>query len=382
MPAKKGQKRKRENKANNDIQHDRNAKKPKFNDELSDNKSINDKRQEIKLQLQTQMGFGFNYIERAFRVFEKNYGNEYNLEVMIEIIVKLQNKDMQKGSINNNININADKQGIDIVSPNNNDTDVFVSHMNVDEAEALKLDDKIDHRDYAGCFLFATIVQKQGSNLKIHYDGWSIKWDTWSDYRKELYRFAKPKSISERNAHRFNEITETDYIDINPKHRHPGWKTGEIKRIDEKSGQVQVIYEYNSKSCLYWLHLDDESEVAKFTTKTGYMDELPNELPQIINNSDNAPGTINIDIFSSPKGININVNNSVIQQGNDLNHHTCLRCESFKMELKGKDALIDDWKKKYNDIKKELENVKLKQENESLKKQLIKFTQIEGNNNS
>ena len=49
------------------------------------------------------------------------------------------------------------------------------------------------------------------------------------------------------------------------------------------------------------------------------------------------------------------------------------------MELKGKDGLIDDWKKKYNDIKKELQNIKLKQENELLKQQLNQFTQIEGN---
>jgi len=43
------------------------------------------------------MGFQANYIQRAFKVYEKNYGHSYNVEVITEIIVRLQNKDKQKG---------------------------------------------------------------------------------------------------------------------------------------------------------------------------------------------------------------------------------------------------------------------------------------------
>ena len=59
----------------------------------------------------------------------------------------------------------------------------FSSHMTLQDAINLKIHDKIDHRDQVGRFVFATVSEKQGTNLKIHYDGWSRKWDTWSDFR-------------------------------------------------------------------------------------------------------------------------------------------------------------------------------------------------------
>ena len=59
----------------------------------------------------------------------------------------------------------------------------FSSHMTLQDAFKLKIHDKIDHRDQVGRFVFATVSEKQGTNLKIHYDGWSRKWDTWSDFR-------------------------------------------------------------------------------------------------------------------------------------------------------------------------------------------------------
>eukprot|EP01084_Bolivina_argentea_P051727 95152_1 len=46
-------------------------------------------------------GFNKNYIDRAFKVYEKNYhyfkvdGNNYNIDVIKEIIVRLQQNDNQ-----------------------------------------------------------------------------------------------------------------------------------------------------------------------------------------------------------------------------------------------------------------------------------------------
>ena len=117
-------------------------------------------------------------------------------------------------------------------------------------------------------FVYAEVVEKHGSNLKIHYVGWSRKWDCYSDFRKEIHRFAKAGSISKRPAHRFKDLRKGDFIDINPSIRHPGWRVGDIRRIDPKSGQVQVAYEYQDKNLLYWAHLDNKEEIAEFTSKT------------------------------------------------------------------------------------------------------------------
>ena len=146
---------------------------------------------------------------------------------------------------------------------------IFESHMPLQDAFKLKIHDKLDHRDQVGRFVYATVSEKQGSNLKIHYDGWSRKWDTWSDFQKEIHRFAKAGSISKRPAHRFKQLKKGDYVDINPTQRHPGWKCGEIRRLDQKSGQVQVVYESADKNYLYWAHLDHKEEIAEFTSKSG-----------------------------------------------------------------------------------------------------------------
>ena len=53
----------------------------------------------------------------------------------------------------------------------------FQAHMSSQDASKLKVHDKIDHRDQIGRFVYATVSEKQGTNLKIHYDGWSRKWD-------------------------------------------------------------------------------------------------------------------------------------------------------------------------------------------------------------
>eukprot|EP01083_Nonionella_stella_P105089 302100_1 len=102
----------------------------------------------------------------------------------------------------------------------------------MEDAAKLSVHDKIDHRDQVGLFVVATVTEKQGSKLRIHYDGWSCKWDTWSDFSTELPRFAVAGSISLRPSHRaeFRGLEKGDYVDINPSQRHFGWKVGEIRR--------------------------------------------------------------------------------------------------------------------------------------------------------
>ena len=119
-----------------------------------------------------------------------------------------------------------------------------------------------------GGFVYSTIVEKQGSKLKIHCDGFSEKFDCYFDYEKETHGFAKAGSISKRAAHRLKNLKKGDFIDLNPLNRHPGWCVGEIRRLSQKSGQVQVVYQYQDKEFLYWTHLDNETEVAEFASKT------------------------------------------------------------------------------------------------------------------
>jgi len=138
----------------------------------------------------------------------------------------------------------------------------FKSHMSIIEASQLRIHQKIDHRDTEGRFIKAAIIDKKKSNLKIHYFGWDSEWDVWSDYKKELFRFANYKSISERPQHRFLRLQKGDNIQMNPMNK--GWKVCEIIGFD--LGQIEVVYNTPKINCHFWSHIDNQNEVVILPT--------------------------------------------------------------------------------------------------------------------
>eukprot|EP01084_Bolivina_argentea_P016967 31686_1 len=73
------------------------------------------------------MGFLPNYIDRAFKIYEKNYGYGYNIEVITDIIVRLQCKDeVQQNRNDNNDNAMMDmksEEKVSVCTDNNNADD-------------------------------------------------------------------------------------------------------------------------------------------------------------------------------------------------------------------------------------------------------------------
>eukprot|EP01084_Bolivina_argentea_P075632 137085_1 len=144
---------------------------------------------------------------------------------------------------------------------------LFNSYLTTQEIQTLKHGDFIDHRDDVGRFALATIVDSVPSNLnlKIHYVGWNDKWDTWCSYVNEPHRFAKPRSISRRPRHRLMDIKIGSHIDINSL-KHPGWRIGQVRRLDVNSGQLQVVYPFAAQNMLWWIHFDNITEIDAFGT--------------------------------------------------------------------------------------------------------------------
>ena len=150
--------------------------------------------------------------------------------------------------------------------PNSNQPLIpFTPHMTKKEASNLKINDMIDHRDNVGRFLLATIINKIGTNCLIHYNEYNEQWNIWSDFKKELYRFAVKHSISSRPASRLIDLKCESMVDINALYAYPGWKYGIIRKFDSNSGQVQIQYQ-NGK--LYWTHLDNSDEIDIFGIKS------------------------------------------------------------------------------------------------------------------
>eukprot|EP01083_Nonionella_stella_P186142 680714_1 len=197
------------------------------------------------------MGFQPSHVERALKVYKKNYGyGGVNVEVITEIVVRLQNKDKTKLKEKSKL----------VEKP-------FHSlKMTLQRATQLKVNDKIDHRDCAGRYQKATIKDKQGDYYKIHYNGWSRKWDILSNYRTQLHRFAEYGSISQRPAHRLKHVKQGDAVLLNISSYSSKftWKTGKINRTDGHSGQVHISFEKDDGSVGYsWEHLDDETMVKR-----------------------------------------------------------------------------------------------------------------------
>jgi hypothetical protein len=93
--------------------------------------------------------------------------------------------------------------------------------MTIHEAGQLKKGDTLDHRDDVGRFAMGTVVRKILRRVRIHYENWGSEWDVWSDYEKELHRFAKYQSISQRPPHRFQSLVVGAFLYFNPP-KHPG----------------------------------------------------------------------------------------------------------------------------------------------------------------
>ena len=107
--------------------------------------------------------------------------------------------------------------------------------------------------------------------VKVHIIGWSSKKDKHCDLSKAFNRFATPKSISRRKAHRLTHLQKGDYLDVCPTihHHSDEWFAARIVRLEARSGQVQVIYiDADGNDCLYWVHLDDVMEVDEFAKRS------------------------------------------------------------------------------------------------------------------
>lgn len=197
------------------------------------------------------------------------------------------------------------------------DTD-FMGTLGFDECDKLQIGDHIDHRDDVGRFLLATIVDSDEYKVKIHYEGWNSKWDTWCDYKNETHRFAAPRSISRKPNTRFRDLKIRDYVDINPIQRHRGWRVGQIRRMDKYSGQAQIVYKEDGQEFLYWAHLNNPEEIAPFMTRAAETIALQQKIAEfeeeqqtndhkkngkLKNKSDDDSG-------ASPDEVNINGNNN------------------------------------------------------------------------
>jgi len=156
----------------------------------------------------------------------------------------------------------------------------FVGTLAFEQCDKLQIGDHVDHRDDVGRFLLATIVDKGQDKVKIHYEGWNSKWDTWCDYKTETHRFAAPRSISRKPNTRFRELKIRDYVDINPLQRHRGWRVGQIRRMDKYSGQAQIVYKEEGQEFLYWAHLNNPEEIAPFMTRAAEQIALQQKLAE------------------------------------------------------------------------------------------------------
>ena len=148
--------------------------------------------------------------------------------------------------------------------------DCFLSES---EINSLQKGDKVDHRDYVGKFVGASIkdvTESPTKRIQIHYDGWRDEWDVWIDPKAAKYKLAKLHSISKRKRHRLFSLHAKGEVMAHPgvaiQHKHNQWVKVTVKREEATSGQVQLAWRDPSdpeKEQLFWAHLDNEKEIRQ-----------------------------------------------------------------------------------------------------------------------
>lgn len=141
------------------------------------------------------------------------------------------------------------------------------------QANLLQVGDKVDHRDCFGKVYKGSIIGKKDTLLRIHYDGYHSVWDEFSDYGKNLSKFYKVGSVSQKSQ-TTNQYARREWVSVNPKFRRDsGWRFGRVKKIDPGSGQVCIVYvgkqadELHHKLHYCWVHMDNDEEITKFGDK-------------------------------------------------------------------------------------------------------------------
>ncbi|ETO24094.1 hypothetical protein RFI_13066 [Reticulomyxa filosa] len=117
---------------------------------------------------------------------------------------------------------------------------------------------------------------------------------------------------------RFPGLKVRDYIDINPTLRHPGWKAGQIRRMDRSSGQVQVVYKESGQEFLYWAHLNNPEEVASFMTKAEQTIQQQNLQSNQSNRTSDAENNNGNTYYEQNENMNVVVNDN---ENNDDNRN-------------------------------------------------------------
>eukprot|EP01084_Bolivina_argentea_P038422 71025_1 len=172
---------------------------------------------------------------------------------------------------------------------NNNIQQTFTTdtQITVNELSRLNVGDAVDYRDGYGRFILCQILRKKDNFFALRFDSeyYGTSFDEECNYVSNANNFARSGSISRRPSHK-GEINKYAKVKINPLRKHPGWRVGQVRNIDPKSGQVQVLYHVNStKNALYWAHLDNSEEMQPyFQKKKNNIQQLPSHIQPNTNN--------------------------------------------------------------------------------------------------
>ncbi|ETO27576.1 hypothetical protein RFI_09556 [Reticulomyxa filosa] len=252
----------------------------------------------------------------------KDQDNDATMKKPLMQLNEAGNDNSKNSSSNSSSGVDIDKPRQPMPDIGNQEVDTFrfPKHMTIAEAQQLQVGDVIDHRDCVGRYQVGQVLHCDNKgNVVIKYLDWDDTWNERCNFNKELFRFAKSNIIStswQINKYKYiykyiytyiymyiciiciylylfiyvyiffifvltrcamKHLTVGDTLEVNPQMANDkggednlGWSRGTIRRLDDKSGQVQVqfIDKRSSKIRQHWVHLDDATECAPANTYT------------------------------------------------------------------------------------------------------------------
>mmetsp|Transcript_18125 Transcript_18125/g.27185 ORF Transcript_18125/g.27185 Transcript_18125/m.27185 type:complete len:459 (-) Transcript_18125:43-1419(-) len=111
-----------------------------------------------------------------------------------------------------------------------------------------------DVRDEFGKWVKGEVTRLRGSQLHVHFPGWSSKWDAKLDLVRDRDRLAPEETYTKKGTSCRYVIGQNIAVLLRKPKKSSSFVNAKVKSIDGK--QFRVVYTYKEKTYEYWYHQD------------------------------------------------------------------------------------------------------------------------------
>jgi len=117
--------------------------------------------------------------------------------------------------------------------------------------DQLKVGDLVDAMDSDQKWFESVIIEIKGTKAKVHFKGWSSKWDSYLDIQSASIQYLHTKTP------KWRIFQEGDEIEIRSEGEPPRWYDGKVLQVDKKAQKIHVKAS-SEKGFTRWVEINGE----------------------------------------------------------------------------------------------------------------------------